>query len=245
MIATYTEYKQIIRFMMDNGRVTSFAQWDLSNAIILRHDVDLDIDSAYELSKIEVELGVRSSYFFLLNCDTYNVFSMNNRQKLKEMADLGFEIGLHFDPSIYGNVSHAKLAEYVEKESQLLFEVSGFKVKTISLHNPSVLGNYPLFSGYNNAYDESFFSDDYYLSDSRMDFNGKDPYQFIKKVKTHTVQVLLHPLHYSEKRQEYPEIFRQHVKRYVDKIDEDFSINSKYASQMSSSNLFSYVINNS
>ena len=32
--------------------------------IILRHDVDIDIDSALLISKIEKALGVRSTFFF-------------------------------------------------------------------------------------------------------------------------------------------------------------------------------------
>ena len=38
-----------------------------------------------------------------------------------------------------------------------------------------------------------------YLSDSRFDFRGKNPYEFIKNIdKVGFIQIFLHPLHYSE-----------------------------------------------
>ena len=76
--------------------------------------------------------------------------------------------------------------EKVKLECKILEEITEESIVSISLHNPSISGEYPLFEGYFNAYSEELFSDDRYISDSmRVDptlhpFRGKDPYEFIK-----------------------------------------------------------------
>lgn len=226
------------------GKILPFVEWDhSSNAIILRHDVDFDIEAAYQLALIEAECDIRSTFFFLTTCHTYNPLSSTNQKKLREMQKMGFEIGLHFDPTVYGDVSGRKLKEFVDKEADILTSITSAPVNSISLHNPSVHGQYPLFEGYCNAYDPKFFSDKSYLSDSRMDFRGKNPYEFVERVKEHPIQILLHPLHYSEHSSSYPEIFCEHIKNYANDIHNEFTINSTYSNQISQTDLFAFLVN--
>jgi hypothetical protein len=82
--------------------------------IIMRHDVDLDIVPAYRLAQIEKDAGIRASFFFLMSSDTYNPASGTNRALLRDMAEEGFEIGLHFDPTIYPDADHDTLG-HLEK----------------------------------------------------------------------------------------------------------------------------------
>ena len=108
------------------------------------------------------------------------------------------------------------------------------------MHNPSINKQYPIFDRYLNAYDPAIFSDQYYLSDSRMSFKEKKPYQFLERVSHHPIQILLHPLHYSEHGKTYPEIFYEHIHRYSNTIDQLFRVNSTY-SKLMTEDLFSYV----
>ena len=232
-----------LKFIKSIRKITPLGDWDGSNAVILRHDVDFDIEHAYQLALIEAESDVRSTFFILTSCTTYNPLSASNRKKLYEMAKMGFEIGLHFDPTLYGDVDEAQLKAFVDQEARIVSCITGVSVKSVSLHNPSIHGKYPLFDGYNNTYDRRIFSDASYLSDSRMDFRGKNPFTFVKKVKDCPIQILLHPVHYSEKGLAYPDIFYEHIKRYTDAIDNSFRVNSTYEAQISSMGLFSYIIN--
>jgi len=244
MIFSYAEFTQFVHHMKDIGKVIPFVEWDhSSNAILLRHDVDFDIEAAYQLALVEAECDIRSTFFFLTTCHTYNPFSSTNRNKLREMSKMGFEIGLHFDPTIYGDANREDLTAFVNHEAGMLTSIIGTPVNSISLHNPSVHGLYPLFEGYCNAYDPKFFSDKSYISDSRMDFRGKNPYEFVEKVKEHPIQILLHPLHYSEHRLSYPEIFYEHLKKYANDIHDAFLINSTYSKQISPMDLFSFLVN--
>lgn len=238
---TYDELREFLLYTKNVSRIVPLCEWDHSNVIILRHDVDFDIDKAYKLAQIEAELDIRSTFFVMLTSYTYNPLTKINSDKIREMAEIGFEIGLHFDPMVYGEHKDSKLQDMVCNEASMLSQVSGKPVRSVSLHNPSVYGKYPMFSGFLNAYDSRIFSDETYMSDSCMNFRGKDPYEFIKKAENSPIQILLHPLHYSENGDKYPDIFFKYIKNYVNDIDEVFSVNSAYTRQKDFSDLFSYI----
>jgi len=244
MIFKYAEIRRFLSYVKSLGSISPLADWQFSssNVTILRHDVDFDVEAAYRLALIEAELDVRSTYFFLTTCHTYNLLSSPNRLMIFEMARLGFEIGLHFDPTIYGDVSIDQLKKFVDQEALILSLITGAPVRSVSLHNPSVHGQYPLFDGYCNAYDKRIFSDDCYLADSRMDFRGKNPYTFVERVKERPIQILLHPLHYSEDGLGYPSAVRKHIKNYLAVIDDTFRVNLTYQAQMSDTDLFPSLI---
>jgi hypothetical protein len=242
MFFKYNDYIKFMHHMKNVGKIVPLGEWDFSNAIILRHDVDFDIEAAYQLALIEFDCGIRSTFFILTTCYTYNPCSAINREKLKKMADMGFEIGLHFDPTIYDGVCTKTLEQYVAKEADILTSISQKPVKSISLHNPSVHGQYPLFEGYCNAYSNRIFSDSCYLSDSRMDFRGKNPYEFVLNVTKHPVQLLLHPMHYSEEGYTYPDIFYQRLRAYINAIDQGYRINNSSYLKLMTTDLFTYIV---
>ena len=57
---------------------------------------------------------------------------------LLEMANSGFEIGLHFDPTVYDNIPSNEFKIKVDMEANILEFITNQKVKSISLHNPSI-----------------------------------------------------------------------------------------------------------
>jgi len=64
MIFKYSELKLFLSHINSNYSVVSLSEWDGSNQIIMRHDVDLDIYPAYEIALIESEIGLRSTFLF-------------------------------------------------------------------------------------------------------------------------------------------------------------------------------------
>ena len=225
----YSNLRIFYKHLREHYKVIPLRDWNGSKGIILRHDVDWDINPAYNLAMIENEYDIRSTFYIMTTANTYNPMTIENRTMLKEMSDLGFEIGLHFDPLIYGEISKDELAVRVEEEAGVLSSITNEEVRSISLHNPSVHNNYILFEGYMNAYDKRIFAPDRYISDSRMIFS-KDIIKFLEKAKTSTIQVLLHPLHYSKEGKDYSELFPQFVHDFVGKIDTNLRVNSTYAS---------------
>jgi len=230
MIYKYENYQNFLEYLKQLGEIVPFKDWkDNEKVFLLRHDVDLDINLAYILAQKESEVNVRSTFFILTTSDIYNILCKSNSQKLRGMADLGFEIGLHFDPSLYDSTDLLRMLKY---ECEILTFVTGSEVKSISLHNPSVYMEYPIFEGFINAYDPIIFNNDCYISDSRMNFRGKKLDKFVKRIKHSAIQILLHPMHYSETGFGYDEIMRTYLIELFYKIDTYFRINSTYNKQV-------------
>ena len=211
--------------------VVSFREYSSGPAIILRHDVDLDVEMAVSLARREAALGLGGVYFFLVSCPTYNVLDVEVRRMIREIADLGFEVGLHFDPTLYHDT---ELEEAVKKEAEILSFATGQDITSVSLHNPSVHGRFPLFQDFLNAYDPKFFDDPYYLSDSCRQFRGKDPFTFIELAKERMVQVLLHPMHYAADGGGYDKIMRICIEGRLQSIEQQFSVNKTFVREVKS-----------
>lgn len=250
-IFTYEYYSEILKQMKRTNEIFNFKTVDSSikNGYILRHDVDLYIEKAYIMSNIEKEMSVTSTYFILVTSDLYNILSYKNKNIIKNMHLNGFEIGLHFDPVIYGDINLNQMQKQVEKECSIIEDVIGSKVQTVSLHNPSIHNQYPVFEGYKNAYSKEFFNPNLYLSDSCKDFRGKEILEFIKKGESNLLQVLFHPLHFSEKEETYVESFNKIIETKINNFDEGIRVNKTYKKEIKENNLVncfaSYVEENS
>ncbi|MBI2240179.1 MAG: hypothetical protein HYU59_05180 [Magnetospirillum gryphiswaldense] len=227
---SYFTYNGISSVLQQAGSavgVFPLRDWHGQNGVILRHDVDLDVVAAYEFSRVLVECGVRSTFFFLTSAETYNVCSGSVRKTLKALADDGFEVALHFDPQIYPQADQKALIVHARAEGDLLADIIGQPVNSVSLHNPSVHGNYILFDGWNNAYDPAIFAPDRYLSDSCMRFRS-DPQEFLTQANQTIVQLLLHPLHYTASGAAYPHPMLNYLRSNVQVVDNMFRVNPEY-----------------
>src|SRR5579859_3672042 len=102
-IFTYPGLQAFLAYWSREVAIFPLRDWHGQSGIILRHAVDLDILPARRLAELEAEVGVRSTFFFLVSGHTYNPASIQNRPHLRALVNLGFEIGLHFDPTLYGS----------------------------------------------------------------------------------------------------------------------------------------------
>lgn len=170
---TYEAYGNLLNLLKSNGyEFKGYSDWNGSKkCVIMRHDIDDDIGMAYNLAAFERDGGVSSTFFVILTSDLYNVFSKKNADLLKEIADLGHEIGLHFDemryPEIIGDVDGIR--EKIIWEAGVLSEAVGKKICTVSMHRPSknILDADIEIPGILNSYSKTYFKDFKYLSDSR------------------------------------------------------------------------------
>lgn len=227
---TYEQYEEILKQMKKINNVYCFSELtdQVKNGYILRHDVDFDLKKAYDLSKIEKKKDIVATYFVLTTSDIYNITSSENRKILKQMSDDGFEIGLHFDPLVYNFSDVQELQKMVELETKLIESITTKKVKSISLHNPSFHGLYPEFNKYINSYSTKYFNPNLYLSDSCKNFRGKNPFEFIKIGQDNLVQVLFHPIHFSQEDSNYINTFSQIIVEKVEKFDKSMIVNKTY-----------------
>jgi len=139
------------------------------NSVILRHDMDYDIDKAVEMLKFEHELGICSTYFVLLTSDFDNVFSKSSVQKLLKIINNGHELGLHFDEMRYSRYTVEEMCRNILNEAEILQNAVNAKIAVVSMHRPSekTLDADLKIPGMINSYGHTFFRDFKYLSDSR------------------------------------------------------------------------------
>ncbi|ALB44178.1 MULTISPECIES: hypothetical protein [Clostridium] len=239
---SYSNYKIILNKMKAIKEIYNFKSINnsIKNGYILRHDVDIDIEKAYALSTIENDMNVTSTYFILVTSDLYNILSYKNKMLVRRMFLNGFEIGLHFDPSIYDYMSLSQLEKQMKKECSIIEDIIGEKVSSISLHNPSIHNKYPIFKEYKNTYSKEFFNPELYLSDSCKDFRGKNVFEFIKKGENNLLQVLFHPIHFSENEETYVESFNKIIELKINNFDRYYTcINKTYKNEIKENTLLS------
>ena len=69
-----------------------------NNFFIVRHDVEFSTERALELAKIEKkDLNIRSSFFFQITNNSYNLLSYENRKIISSIQNMGHRVGLHFN----------------------------------------------------------------------------------------------------------------------------------------------------
>jgi len=162
----------------------------IKNGILLRHDLDSEIETALEVAKMEFGMGIKSTFYFLLTSEYYNILSHQGMHIIRSIQKMGHEIGLHFDPSIYENID-----ENFHQEINIMEKILDDKVYSFSVHNPSVHGEYPQFKGFISTYNKNLFSEKNYFSDSRFNFKGNIK-EIIKESKKGLIQLLFHPTIY-------------------------------------------------
>lgn len=106
--------------------VLDFLQNPTSKTIILRHDVDRKALCAWRMACIEAELGIKGTYYFRIFPAAYN------EKIIKAIADLGHEIGYHYEDfsSVKGDWELG--IRSFEKNLEKLRAIS--PVKTICMH---------------------------------------------------------------------------------------------------------------
>ena len=167
--------------------------------VILRHDIDNDINKALKFAELEHEEGVSSTYFVLLTSDFYNAFSYKSTKSLTAIAELGHDIGLHFDEVRYPDLGVEAIQERIIKECKLLSEAIGQAVTVVSMHRPSkaILEADLKIPGLINSYGKTFFNDFKYLSDSRR--RWREPVdEIVASEQYEKLHILTHAFWYNE-----------------------------------------------
>jgi len=146
-----------------------------SPAMILRHDIDISLGHAVELAELETTQGVQSTYFVMLTCDYYNALSGVGRANLRRIVELGHEIGLHWDSSLYPT-DPTRGAAIFRREVEILSDAIGEEVVSASQHIPT---DTPIFDAENQIPNEAYskvFRDRFrYVSDSSMRWREHTP----------------------------------------------------------------------
>lgn len=196
-----SSYKELLILAKARWRFILFTELlSEGNVVLWRHDVDISIHRALRLAEIEHEVGVASTYFLMLHSEFYNLLEPVIVRRVKSIIALGHSIGLHFDPSFYGDKIYSKkrLLEFLAKEKSILDSLFGVSVAVFSWHNPTV-GDWisideDHYAGMVNAYGVSVRGYYTYVSDS----NGYWRYSHLRDVLESGADEKLHVLTHPE-----------------------------------------------
>jgi hypothetical protein len=206
---TYQAYEQTLHSLMDQGYAfTDYLDWNsVKKSVILRHDVDMSLPKAVEMSKQEKSIcdGGKATYFVLLSTEFYNLASLQSRKNVDKIIANGGQIGLHFDETQYEIRTKEEMVHYVLHETELLSKILDYPIKTVSMHRPSklFLESDMEFPGICNSYAGCFFKDMKYVSDSRRRWR-EDVDAIVAGGQYERINLLTHPVWYN--RQEEADI---------------------------------------
>ena len=178
---SYEKYAVLCKELISSGYTILTVREYLSrrpdkNYAILRHDVDTKPHRALRMARFEHSMGISSSYYFR---HTREVF---NPQIIKEVADLGHEVGYHYEV-----LSKAK-GDYSRAIALFIQELADFQeitpISTICMHGSplSPYDNRDLWSTY--AFQDYGIIGEAYLSmDADMYYCSDTGWRWDKKYK--------------------------------------------------------------
>lgn len=222
---TYSAYKDMIDKLKQQGySFCSYKDWgNETKEVILRHDVDFNIQKVNKIAEIEALGGVKATYFFLLSSDFYNLYTLKSAASIRYLVELGHSIGLHFDETRYPeyNGDPKKVKEAIIHEAELMSKILYIDIETFSMHRPStqILESDIEIPGLINSYGKCYMGNHFkYVSDSRR--RWREPIdEIIDNGKYNHLHILTHPFWYQEREFDLHDalvdfINKAHMERY-------------------------------
>jgi hypothetical protein len=167
-------YRELVEAAQAGGyRFAGFEREPREGDLLLRHDVDLSLEAALELAKLEAELGARATYFLLRESVFYNLDSAVGRAALATLRDLGHAVGLH--------------AVYPRAELDSRFD------PVVAWHNPDPEYMRVPLGGAVNVMQDGFFDPERYRSDSNQHWRSGCPHRELAAGAFPWLQLLTHP----------------------------------------------------
>jgi len=151
----------------------SFDRHPRRGDLFLRHDVDLSLEAALEMARLEHELGVRATYFLMTESGFYNLDSHVGKYAQRQLRQWGHAVGLH--------------AVYPRAELDRRFD------KVIAWHNPDPAFMSQPIGGAVNVMEEPYFTPGHYRSDSNRHWREGCPHEELREGKFEWLQLLIHP----------------------------------------------------
>lgn len=191
---TYEWYCAFLdRLRADGYEVRSFDD-DLGDGdVVVRHDVDLSLEAALAMARIEAERDVQSTYCVLVTSPLYNVLDAKWREHVKSIESLGHDVELHFSTHEYwrdgAQPTDAELERRVAEERAVLETVTDEPVETVSFHIPPEWVLDRTFDAFRSTYEPAYFGEADYVGDSGQRWRDDPP----ELADDQPTQILVHP----------------------------------------------------
>ncbi len=164
------EYTNLLNQFINAGyrfqTIDQFREHYPGKIAYLRHDVDLDITLIREMALVEQHLGVCATYFIPLTL-SFNALYTPNRRILRQLCDMGHQIGLHYDMETYPT-DPQKAREHLDWEAQILGKIIEQTICAICMHTPykGQADPFRQLDDYAHPHDPRYQEDLLYVSDS-------------------------------------------------------------------------------
>src|SRR5262249_42361772 len=141
--------------------------------LLLRHDVDLSLEAALELARLERDEEARATYFLMRESVFYNLDSSHGRSAVRELRSLGHAVGLH---AVYPRAS---------RDARVAAAAAGHTPAPQYVHEP--------VSGFVNVMQAPWFTKGRYRSDSNQHWREGCPHEELRDGAFEWLQLLTHP----------------------------------------------------
>lgn len=232
---TYSHYEKILDLIKKTDyKVTFFNESYLyEKELILRHDIDVDLEKAYRMALIENKYNIKATYFVLVRSPLYNIFDRFNSDLIKGILDLGHQIGLHFDEAYYGSNDAENFIKYVDSEVQILKDYFDNKIFAVSFHRPSqflLQSDIKLKNNLINTYARNFIKEFKYISDSRRMWKEGCLCSYLEKTGADysgpdRIQALVHPIWWSDKNLSTQDTMERFLLKKLEYLDSELEKN--------------------
>jgi hypothetical protein len=169
-----THYRELLDAAKAGGyRWATFEAEPQAGDVLLRHDVDLSLEAALELARLEQSAGARATYFLMTESVFYNLDSELGRETLRELRSLGHAVGLH---GVYPRAARDDRFDAV-----------------LAWHNPDPEYVHEPVSGLVNVMQPPWFTKGKYRSDSNQHWREGCPHEELRAGTFDWLQLLTHP----------------------------------------------------
>lgn len=168
------DYRDLLDAALAGGyRFSLFDDVPGPGRLFLRHDVDLTLDAAVVMARLEAELGIATTYLLMTESLFYNLASPEGAEAIAELRSLGHRVGLH---AVYPNVVLDDRFDPV-----------------VAWHNPEPAYMTEPIPGVVNVMAEPYFTPETYRSDSNQHWRRGDPREELRRGAFPWLQLLIHP----------------------------------------------------
>lgn len=185
--------------------------------IILRHDIDYSLEHALKMAEEENNHGLKSTYFIMLHNPLYNALTENSISAIKKISHLGHEIGLHYDTIFLPRTRNEALRD-IKKEVTILEDICGKRVTSVAQHNPTINPKLKddIITHFLDARSTEITDTCRYISDSIQNWRSGCMCNHIDK--ENKIQILTHPIWWSNKHKLRDHILDELIKKENNRI---------------------------
>lgn len=187
---TFRHYLEILeKFKRKDYQFGLFDEEPKGKVVYLRHDLDHSIEKAVPIADLERSVGAKATYCIRFASPFDNLFNHKNRDAIQKIHSRGHTIGLHYEREAWNGVVEEEIARQLEILKKY------FPIKDIvSFHRPQEDIFNKVFKGFVNTYEQKFFGDIRYLSDSTGTWRSGCPCKNLNRIKDKNYQFLTHPV---------------------------------------------------